>query len=241
MCPSVSAFGCLVRQWPSGRRGAEERSQTNIRRTHPPLSKLATHRSLLVETWLSSWTFPPSLGSSPATATASMVDGRRQTWLSTPTSKDLDSAEGGRASLSQAFRPGTVRAMECRPHLHFRPPCDLDRRARIKVRGGAQPLRKLGCARAKILTRARPQKHGDLQRFTFQNRVRIRVRDERVTGRKAGGLLRLNRQQKIPVCRMFSAGATGLEPATSGVTGRRSNQLNYAPGSRDSVASAEGG
>jgi hypothetical protein len=27
-------------------------------------------------------------------------------------------------------------------------------------------------------------------------------------------------------------GATGLEPATSGVTGRRSNQLNYAPEGR---------
>src|SRR5437868_1634497 len=28
------------------------------------------------------------------------------------------------------------------------------------------------------------------------------------------------------------AGATGLEPATSGVTGRRSNQLSYAPATR---------
>ena len=28
---------------------------------------------------------------------------------------------------------------------------------------------------------------------------------------------------------MKLAGATGLEPATSGVTGRHSNQLSYAP------------
>ena len=44
----------------------------------------------------------------------------------------------------------------------------------------------------------------------------IRVRDERVTGRKAGGRLRQTGQQKMPICRAFT-GATGLEPATSGV------------------------
>ena len=40
--------------------------------------------------------------------------------------------------------------------------------------------------------------------------------------------LRLGGQGHYPICRSFT-GATGLEPATSGVTGRRSNQLNYAP------------
>jgi hypothetical protein len=37
-------------------------------------------------------------------------------------------------------------------------------------------------------------------------------------------------QRATLVCRAnVETGATGLEPATSGVTGRRSNQLNYAP------------
>ena len=31
---------------------------------------------------------------------------------------------------------------------------------------------------------------------------------------------------------LVPTGATGLEPATSGVTGRRSNQLSYAPRAR---------
>ena len=35
--------------------------------------------------------------------------------------------------------------------------------------------------------------------------------------------------------RAVKTGATGLEPATSGVTGRRSNQLSYAPGALDST------
>src|SRR6185312_13133431 len=40
----------------------------------------------------------------------------------------------------------------------------------------------------------------------------------------------LLRRGEAPHAGRSSAGATGLEPATSGVTGRRSNQLSYAPG-----------
>src|SRR5438105_12417646 len=48
------------------------------------------------------------------------------------------------------------------------------------------------------------------------------------------------RKQKSPACAGLSkAGATGLEPATSGVTGRRSNQLNYAPAGGGQCSRAE--
>ena len=36
---------------------------------------------------------------------------------------------------------------------------------------------------------------------------------------------------------MELAGSTGLEPAASGVTGRRSNQLNYDPVTNDELSS----
>jgi hypothetical protein len=46
-------------------------------------------------------------------------------------------------------------------------------------------------------------------------------------------MARAGKNQKLPACRQLrKTGATGLEPATSGVTGRRSNQLNYAPEGR---------
>jgi hypothetical protein len=56
---------------------------------------------------------------------------------------------------------------------------------------------------------------------TFACGSRLIARAEYVAGgrREAGGRLRLIGQQKMPICRMFSTGATGLEPATSGVTG----------------------
>jgi hypothetical protein len=50
--------------------------------------------------------------------------------------------------------------------------------------------------------------------------------------------LRSRRSSRFPGA--TRAGATGLEPATSGVTGRRSNQLSYAPEGAPSIAGATG-
>ena len=41
--------------------------------------------------------------------------------------------------------------------------------------------------------------------------------------------LALNDESPAERSFLVATGATGLEPATSGVTGRRSNQLSYAP------------
>jgi hypothetical protein len=49
-----------------------------------------------------------------------------------------------------------------------------------------------------------------------------------------GLCVRINQQTKESIV----AGATGLEPATSCVTGSRSNQLNYAPANRLPMTSA---
>ncbi|MEA2184029.1 MAG: hypothetical protein QOF69_3214 [Solirubrobacteraceae bacterium] len=59
---------------------------------------------------------------------------------------------------------------------------------------------------------------------------RDRLDDERAKTSLAGGEGATDRNT------LKGAGATGLEPATSGVTGRRSNQLSYAPSGDDQYA-----
>ena len=67
---------------------------------------------------------------------------------------------------------------------------------------------------------------GDLEDYLF---------DKKYSG-KDGGKTQLDPKNqgvmsyRNPLISLL-AGATGIEPATSGVTGRRSNQLNYAPNS----------
>jgi hypothetical protein len=50
-----------------------------------------------------------------------------------------------------------------------------------------------------------------------------------------------NAERPMVIGRSIATGATGLEPATSGVTGRRSNQLSYAPLARGPRIAPAGG
>jgi hypothetical protein len=62
--------------------------------------------------------------------------------------------------------------------------------------------------------------------------IGLRVRSQQVsgwTGYQNGPGLPAGRGGVLTAARRVMAGLTGLEPATSCVTGRRSNQLNYNP------------
>ena len=50
-------------------------------------------------------------------------------------------------------------------------------------------------------------------------------------GDVVGEIIKLNKigWESVELNGFFVAGSTGLEPATSGVTGQRSDQLNYDP------------
>jgi hypothetical protein len=69
-------------------------------------------------------------------------------------------------------------------------------------------------------------------------RTHDELRFERVTAGLGSPPVRFATGRKPDLQALRETGATGLEPATSGVTGRRSNQLNYAPGTGGSVAAA---
>ena len=77
--------------------------------------------------------------------------------------------------------------------------------------------------------RARPHVDDDLD----DERIPVRIRFDHVVTRGVG--VPKNKTQspaKVLGFRHLMAGSTGLEPAASGVTGRRSNQLNYDPTKR---------
>src|SRR6185437_2527298 len=74
----------------------------------------------------------------------------------------------------------------------------------------------------------------------------IGARSRQLKGREADSSLRRQARERTPggertqrrSSREKMARETGLEPATSGVTGRRSNQLSYSPAGADRISQA---
>src|SRR6478672_928005 len=92
----------------------------------------------------------------------------------------------------------------------------------------SHPLALTTNLRDRDLTRHRRDNTGLLKYFSATSHARFpdwRAFTSPQAGSGHTGCLRVS----IPPRSMAGAGATGLEPATSGVTGRRSNQLSYAP------------
>jgi len=126
---------------------------------------------------------------------------------------DLDNAFAGSQATTRRWRRVTVVR---RLHLPFRASATrargLGRRDLGTCHWRVAPLQRTtghplaGSARdgERLWRLVRPQNMAICSRLGDQTASAIRSRAERVTGLKTGGRLRPTRQQKMPICRMFS-------------------------------------
>jgi hypothetical protein len=133
----------------------------------------------------------------------------------------------GRHMVRQALDRGLVRTTHGGQHTGFQPklgaPSEGGRFASGICAGW---LRTDG----RLARRNLAGEHRDLQRiYAAGSRPRPRERDQDGIGAKPAVVYVSTDNKRCRFAGCFFTGATGLEPATSGVTGRRSNQLNYAP------------